>query len=83
MGYSIFLTRSAAKELLRIEKAARTRIGNAIDVLDTDPFTEAKKLRTPFPGYRLRIGDHRILFTVEKQLITVYSIKHRKDAYRK
>lgn len=44
---------------------------------------DVKKLNTPFEGYRLRFGSYRMLFTVEKDVITVYSIQHRKDAYRR
>lgn len=82
MEYSIALTRVAEKELLQLEKGTRVRIADAIDGLVKNPLTGAKKLKTPFPGYRLRVGEHRILFVVEKHHITIYSIKHRKDAYR-
>lgn len=43
---------------------------------------DIKKLNVPFAGYRLRVGCYRLLFTIEKDSIQIYSIKHRKDAYR-
>jgi mRNA interferase RelE/StbE len=82
MHYNIALMRAAEKELLRLEKNILLRIANAIDELAKDPLIESKKLKTPFSGYRLRVGDYRILFTVEKWDVTIYSIKHRKEAYR-
>ena len=43
---------------------------------------DVKKLNMPFSGYRLRFGSYRMLFTIEKDSIQIYSIKHRKDAYK-
>jgi mRNA interferase RelE/StbE len=35
-------------------------------------------------GYRLRVGDYRILFTIDDvaKEVRVYRLKHRKEAYR-
>jgi mRNA-degrading endonuclease RelE of RelBE toxin-antitoxin system len=32
--------------------------------------------------YRLRVGEYRLLFTLEKDRIFVHGVKDRKDAYR-
>ncbi len=82
MEYSIALTRVAEKELLQLEKSMRVRIADAIDGFAENPLANARKLKTPFPGYRLRVGEHRILFVVEKHNVIIYSIKHRMDAHR-
>ncbi|MFX0197594.1 MAG: type II toxin-antitoxin system RelE/ParE family toxin [Candidatus Hodarchaeota archaeon] len=34
------------------------------------------------PEYRLRVGDYRVLFETEKNKISIYRIRHRKDAYK-
>ncbi len=50
-----------------------------------DPFShilDIKKLQKPEVDYRLRIGEYRILYSVKKDIITVYKIRHRKDVYR-
>ncbi|MDO8561247.1 MAG: type II toxin-antitoxin system RelE/ParE family toxin [bacterium] len=50
-----------------------------------NPFSKLlhiKKLKPPFPGYRVRLGDYRVLFTIESELIKIYRIRHRKDAYK-
>ena len=33
-------------------------------------------------GFRLRVGDYRIIYKVEPKQIVIRSIAHRKDAYR-
>ncbi|HEY4489154.1 MAG TPA: type II toxin-antitoxin system RelE/ParE family toxin [Candidatus Paceibacterota bacterium] len=77
---------SASKEFKRLPKAAKTSIAALLDgPFSQDPYSRAlptKKLRTPFPGYRLRCGEYRILYTIEDTYIKVYSVRHRKDAYR-
>lgn len=34
------------------------------------------------PEYRLRVGDWRVLFEVERDKIVIYRILHRREAYR-
>jgi len=40
-----------------------------------------KRLRQADFGYRLRMGDYRILFDVEDDTIVIQKIGHRKDVY--
>ena len=43
-----------------------------------------KKLKYPMFGYRLRVGDYRVLFILDtgKNSVFVYTLDHRKDVYR-
>ena len=44
---------------------------------------DAKQLTNHSPEYRLRVGQYRVLFEIEDEnLITVYRIAHRREAYR-
>ena len=55
-----------------------------IEELKYNPFPiNSKKLKEGL-GYRLRVGDYRILYTVDNvvQIIEIYKIGHRKDVYR-
>lgn len=80
---NIQLTKKAEKDFLNLPKETRDRISKVITSLESDfPPTNTKKLKTPFDGYRIRVGDYRILLTVEEKQIVIYSIKHRKDAYK-
>lgn len=40
-----------------------------------------KKLEAKSNRYRLRVGNHRVLFTLEGGVIGVYRVKDRKEAY--
>ena len=48
----------------------------------TPVLTKIKKLKTPFDGaYRLRIGDYRVVFYQENDLMLISRIAHRKGAF--
>ncbi|GAH21188.1 unnamed protein product, partial [marine sediment metagenome] len=46
-------------------------------------FEERPLLLTGKNGYRLRVGDYRILYTInsEDKRIDTYSVAHRKEVY--
>lgn len=83
---SISFTPSAERDYKKLPTEVRERVKDIFDGgFATDPLAQefhATKLATPFPGYRMRVGDYRILFTFEVNLVQVYRIKHRRDAYR-
>jgi mRNA interferase RelE/StbE len=83
--YRIFLSSKSQKELNSLPKDASQAIKVVLlGALKENPFScsHVKKLQPPLEGYRLRVGDYRILFHIEELSVFVYSIKHRKDAYR-
>lgn len=52
-----------------------------LDALQDDLSGDVKKLTARTPEYRLRVGNLRVLFTLEGDLISVYRVKDRKEAY--
>ena len=87
MTYRIEITASARKEMDALPADTHSRIAQAILGLkiDSRPRPQSKKLRSPLEGYRIRIGTWRVLYIVndEKDLIIVYAVRHRREAYRK
>jgi mRNA interferase RelE/StbE len=85
-GYSIFLTRSAARELEDVgSKTDRRRIMERIRALADDPRPPGStKLAGREDRVRIRQGDYRVLYSVddEKRAVTVFRIAHRRDVYR-
>ena len=82
--YAIEISAHAAKYLVGIPKPDQLRIVGVIDLLGDNPLPpKALKLRGR-EGYRIRVGDYRILYTFDGKVMTVLIIKigHRKDVYR-
>ena len=73
---------SAKRDLKKIDKPTAIRILRSIEKLEQYPdTTNVKKLKNHSPAYRYRIGDYRVLFDIEEDVLIVVHIKHRKEAY--
>lgn len=81
MKYLVELKPKAIKDLKNIPKVDRTRIIEKLKLLEDNLHGDVKKLTNHTPEYRMRVGDWRILFEVEKEKIIIYRIRHRRDAY--
>jgi mRNA interferase RelE/StbE len=79
--YTIELMPKAIKDLKSLPKADIQKILEKIKTLENGLIGDIKKLTDFTPEYRLRVGNYRILFETKEQKITIYRIKHRKDAY--
>jgi len=82
MTYEILFTDSARKDLKKLEKPVQERIVSALERIRISPERYVKKL-VGDPGYRLRVGDYRILMDIveNKLIILVLKIGHRKNVY--
>jgi mRNA interferase RelE/StbE len=86
MAYQIFYHPDIAKDdLPDIPANIRERIKRAIEErLLVDPQQYGEPLRRGLQGYRkLRVGDYRIVYRVDKDKIIVLKIGNRKDVYNK
>ena len=73
------------KDLPKIPRNIQLRIKKAIELrLLRDPVSSGGPLRKSLKGYRkLRVGDYRIIYRIEKSDILIFKIGHRKEVYRK
>jgi len=86
LKYRIEYENKAFKALMKIHEKDRAFIRNAIDRLADDPMRKSnvKKLLNR-PGYRLRVGNFRVLFEIDSEIknILIISVGHRKKVYRR
>lgn len=82
---TILVGRSAEKQLDRIPNRMRLLVLAQIKKLELDPHPNNSKKLTNCEEYRIRIGDYRTIYKIDKfeKKITILSVLHRKDAYRK
>lgn len=84
MKYTIIIKRKAEKELLGLQRDDVIKIREVINRLAESPRPHGcKKLSGSLNEYRLRVGDYRILYTINDTIITIYIFKiaHRKEVY--
>ena len=85
--YRVRFRSSARKEFLDLPVGIQDRIVEALSFLSENPYTDLlriKKLRGPEKLYRIRIGDYRLVYTVElsELIVIVVKIGHRGEVYR-
>ena len=82
--YHVSYASQAANFLRKAQQKLQKQMKQKIERIAQNPFApnpSAEKMKGFPHGYRLRVGDYRILFDVSRQTIGVHRIKHRKDAY--
>ena len=85
MSYRIIIEKKACKEAERIPTKYRASIDQVILSLTANPKPYGSKKLTEKEGYRIRVGDYRILYTIddEAKVVVVYKIKIRsKSTYK-
>lgn len=84
MNWRVEIHQKAEQELGRIPEPAQSRIINKLLSLGQDPFPFGAIKLKGHDGYRLRVGDYRILYEAEPSLkiVTIFAIGHRKEVYR-
>ena len=82
--YRLLLARPAEKHLKRLTKTDRQRLGAAIRELAENPRPRGCQKLVTLEGYRIRVGIFRVTYGVDDgaREVTIYSVLHRKDAYR-
>jgi mRNA interferase RelE/StbE len=79
--FHVEYTPLAVENLQTLPKTAAAQIIRKISTLENGLTGNIKRLREADFGYRLRMGDYRILFDVEGDTITIQKIGHRKNVY--
>jgi mRNA interferase RelE/StbE len=72
-------------DIPKLDVPTRQRIKKSIeDKLMTFPETYGMPLRRSLKGHRkLRVGDYRVIFRMEKNLVIILAIMHRAVVYSK
>jgi mRNA interferase RelE/StbE len=84
MTYQVVIQRPAEKELDALEKPVHKRIVTHLLALEEEPRAAGVKKLQGQESYRLRVGDYRILYTIDdkSKKIFVMAVGHRREVYR-
>jgi len=82
-GYRIELRPAALRALRKLDPQVRHRLQGAIALLAQDPRPPAARALQGRPGFRIRVGDYRIVYTVADDvlLVVVVALGHRREVY--
>ncbi|HUY05727.1 MAG TPA: type II toxin-antitoxin system RelE/ParE family toxin [Acidimicrobiales bacterium] len=70
-AYRIEFRPAALRELNKIDRSMQPRIQGAIALLAKDPRPPASRPLRGREGYRLRVGDYRILYTIDNGVLLI------------
>ena len=83
--YAITFARSAGRELESLDASIVRRVISRIDGLAKEPRPSgARKLRGEQNLWRIRIGDYRVIYSVDdrQRIVDIVRIRHRREVYR-
>ena len=80
----VIYTAPAQRELLKLEKSISQRIHKKISLLSNNPQPPDSQKLEGEKLYRIRIGDYRVVYFVDKEnkKVKITRVRHRKEAYR-
>lgn len=81
MTYRIDYLGQALRDLRKLDPQVARRIVLKIDELTDDLQGDVKRLTDYQPRYRLRVGDWRVLFDIETDVVVIHRVIHRGKAY--
>lgn len=82
--YSVAISQSAQKEIKSLEQTVRDRVLRALRKLAEDPRPPGcRKLVTMRYSWRVRVGDYRIIYSIDddKRDVEIVAVRHRSKAY--
>jgi mRNA interferase RelE/StbE len=84
--YTVYVKPAAERALTKLPREVVARIAKAIDRLSINPRPPGVTALQGEPGFlRLRLGDYRLIYTVQDAMLTVLvvTVGHRRDVYRR
>ncbi|NJK46070.1 MAG: type II toxin-antitoxin system RelE/ParE family toxin [Pleurocapsa sp. SU_196_0] len=83
-SYTIMFAARVEKALLALPREVQVRIFEQLQALAQNPFPVGSKKLKNRDGYRVRVGDYRIIYEVDTKgrLIIIVVVGHRKDIYQ-
>lgn len=84
MAYRLEVSHTAHHQIRILPPQTQERINRAITLLSENPRHPGSKKLIAREGYRIRVGDYRVLYQIDDavKLVVIYRVKARGDVYR-
>ena len=82
--YRLEVSHTAHRQIRKLPAQTQDRINNAIAGLAGNPRPPGVKKLTVRDGYRIRVGDYRVLYQIDdsERMAVIYRVMGRGDVYR-
>lgn len=84
MPFVVLLPKKVEKQIAKLPTGIIVQIIKELKQLEENPFPQNSKKLKERNGYRVRLGDYRIIYEInlETNKIMVLRAAHRKDIYK-
>lgn len=84
MAYTVTIKRSAEREMAALPEKVFDRVTDTIIALESNPRKSGSKKLRGSTHYRIRVGDYRVLYTIDDKNhgVEIIAVGHRKEVYR-
>ena len=84
MKYTPYILPSAQRDLDRLTPQVYERCYKSLLKLAENPRPQGCQKLTGEEGFRIRVGDYRILYRIDdlSKKVFIYRVKHRREVYR-
>lgn len=83
-GYTVRFKQAALRDLEKISQQINRRVVAAIEKLEVEPRPRGcRKIRGLTDTFRIRVGEYRVLYTVDdkERVVRITHVRHRREAY--
>lgn len=83
--YVVRLATRASRDLARFTPDLQARLLERIEGLGTTPRPPGCQKVVGVEAYRIRVGDHRVLYEIDDvaRSVLIVRVRHRREVYRK
>ena len=81
--YAVEFRPAATRDLKRLDRDVAERVRGAVALLAVDPRPPQARALRGRPGYRLRLGDYRVIYNIDDDVLVVVVVRlgHRRQVY--
>jgi mRNA interferase RelE/StbE len=82
--YLVIFTEPAERAYRKLDRGIQRRVLAKAETRSENPFPAGVIKLTGYDAYRMRVGDYRLIYTVQhgKLLVLVLDAGHRREVYR-
>jgi len=83
MSYSLLYTKTAKKDIEKLDIVVKKKIKKKIETFAHKPLFYGKKMIDSAVGtYRWRVGNYRVIFDIDDHKIIILRVGHRREIYK-
>ena len=84
MRCNVAILPAAARQLAKLDRPVRKRVGDAIAELGNEPRPAGSKKLVGVDAWRIRVGDWRVIYQIQddRLIVLVVRVGHRRDVYQ-